>query len=59
MAKVRLVVIRNLAQRQWRTIIWVAQEFLLPKTDPVLICGRHRIPWTDYTTCEETIPNIN
>jgi hypothetical protein len=38
----------GLLLRPWWCRIWVIQEVVLPKSDPVVLCGQKWLAWTDF-----------
>lgn len=49
---VGLVAILN---REWFTRTWIVQEFVLNRTEPLLVCGlQEMVPWEAFLTAYET-----
>jgi hypothetical protein len=54
---VGLVMVRNLARRQYWTRVWIIQELMLARNDPVLLCGSHSIPWSHFVLAQKHLPD--
>lgn len=44
--RVTAVVARNLVRRPWWTRVWVVQELVLARQDPVVLCGSKMCSWS-------------
>ena len=36
--------------RPWWSRIWIVQELALARSDPIILCGRKCLPWSDFMT---------
>ncbi|CAM1510213.1 Fc.00g005480.m01.CDS01 [Cosmosporella sp. VM-42] len=48
----------------WFRRTWIIQEFILPRQDPIFVCGDHRVPWPSFqqwwrvlSACNRNITN--
>ena len=42
----RLLSYRGIVLKPWWSRIWVVQEFILARDDPLFLCGRYKWPWS-------------
>lgn len=43
----------------WFRRTWIIQEVALPRQDPIFVCGRHRIQWTDLARWKRVTSDYN
>lgn len=57
---IRAVVVsfEDLCRRSWWSRLWVVQEIMLAKRDPILVVGSERFPWSEYVTSFGHLRNI-
>ncbi|KAI8712468.1 HET-domain-containing protein [Fusarium sp. LHS14.1] len=46
--RILLVLLEDIGKMPWWRRIWVVQEVVLAKSDPVFVCGRNILLWTTY-----------
>lgn len=54
--KLQITMDRDLEQRMYWTRVWIMQEVVLSTADPLVLCGRHSVPWSHYVNLLECLP---
>jgi hypothetical protein len=54
--KAGLVMARNLARRQYWTRVWIIQEIMMARNEPVLVCGSRSIAWSRFVLAQKHLP---
>lgn len=49
----------DLCSRAWWGRLWVSQEVILAKWDPILLIGREYVPWSDYVHLVDILLSID
>lgn len=52
------VAVEDLGRRSWFSRLWIVQEVMLAKRDPILVIGSERIHWSEYVTVFDHLSEI-
>lgn len=54
--KLRVILDRNLEERPYWSRVWILQEMVLPRSDPLLLSGSNSVPWSQYVNLLKWLP---
>ncbi|KAK2599717.1 hypothetical protein N8I77_011449 [Diaporthe amygdali] len=49
----------DLCRRSWWSRLWVVQEIMLAKRDPIILIGSGSVPWSEYVTVFQNLNRID
>lgn len=44
-------------RRSWYSRVWILQELAMSKSDPIVVCGHRRAPWSTFIAAWQAIAN--
>lgn len=54
--RLKLIMEEDLEKRAYWTRVWIGQEIVLANNDPLILCGRHCVPWSHYVNLLQWLP---
>lgn len=54
--RMRYIIDRNIELRRYWTRTWILQEVLLPRDDPLVLCGYRCVPWSVFVASPDGLP---